>query len=134
LIISLPVLRAMVILLFATASQPQAAAPQQSIRADRVCSHSGPPFVGPCRTVRGTLVLGGDNIHVRIFVTDTGRILGYANGALRCDLPPRLEDILLKEQEMEAEVVVRPVTKSKPGFMQFVCIASVKNLKTASAK
>jgi hypothetical protein len=79
-------------------------------------------------------VLGGDNIYVRIYVSDTGRILGYADGALRCDLPRGLEDILVKEQEVEADVVVRPVTISKPGFMQFVCIASVRNLKTATAK
>jgi hypothetical protein len=104
-----------------------------SIPADAVCSHSGPPFVGPCRTVRGTLVAGADNIIVRIYVAHTRRILGYADGALRCDLPRGLEDILEK-RDLVANVVVRPVTVSKPGRMQFVCIASVTRLKAATAK
>jgi hypothetical protein len=34
----------------------------------------------------------------------------------------------------DAAGLVRPVTVSRPSFMQFVCIASVKNLKTEGQK
>jgi hypothetical protein len=127
-------LGSMLIILDVLADDALNAAQPESIPAARVCSHSGPPFVGPCRTVHGGLALGGDNIYVRIYVEGTGRILGYADGALRCTLPQDLENILMKEQYVEADVVVRPVTVSKPGFMQFVCISSVKNIKIEGQK
>ena len=107
-----------------------AAAQLNVIPADRVCSHSGLPFVGPCRTVHGDVVWGADNIHVRIYPSGTKRILGYADGALRCNLPKGLEDILTAGKVVEADVTIRPVTFSRPDVMQFVCIASVRNVRS----
>jgi hypothetical protein len=104
-------------------SQPDAIPP------DRICAHAGPPFVGPCYTIHGDLIAGGDNIQIRLHPKGTERILGYADGALRCSLPRGLEDTLAKAQVAEADVTIRPVTKSRPGVMQFVCIASVKNMR-----
>jgi len=75
------------------------------------------------------LVAGGDNIQVRIQPKGSKRILGYADGALRCSLPPGLEEILETASAIDADATIRPVTVSKPGVMQFVCIASVKNMK-----
>jgi hypothetical protein len=75
------------------------------------------------------LVAGGDNIQVRIHPTGSKRILGHADGALRCGLPDGLEDILTTAPTIDADVTIRPVTASEPGVMQFVCIASVKNMK-----
>lgn len=106
-----------------------AAAYTASIPADLICSHSGSPFVGPCRTIHGDVALGGDNILVRIYPSGSNRILGYADEALQCALPQNLEALLIKERVVEADVVIRPVTESKPGFMQFVCIASVRNMR-----
>ena len=99
------------------------------IPPDRICAHTGAPFVGPCYTVHGDLVSGADNVQIRIYPKGTERILGYAAGALRCILPRGLEDTLAKEQVAEADVTIRPVTRSKPGVMQFVCIASLKNMR-----
>jgi hypothetical protein len=99
------------------------------IRAERICTHTDAPFVGPCLTVHGELAAGADNIQVRIHPRGSKRILGYADGALRCSLPPGLEEILANAPAIEADATIRPVTASKPGVMQFVCIASVKNMK-----
>jgi len=109
---------------FSAKSQPDV------IPSDRICSHSGSPFVGPCRTVRGALAAGADNIYVRVYPKGTERVLGYADGALRCGLPRGLDEILAKERLVEADVTIRPVTRSEPGVMQFICIASVKNVRT----
>ena len=111
-------------------SVDRAPAEPEAIAADRVCSHIGPPFVEPCRTIHGKLVLGGDNIQVRIYPSGTKRILGYADGALRCTLPKQLDEMLAGTPGIEADVTVRPVTASKPEVMQFVCIASVSNVRT----
>ena len=102
----------------------------KSISPDRICTHNGAPFVGQCRTLRADLVAGGDNIAVRVQPKRSKRILGYADGALRCDLPPGFQELLEREHVVEAEVTIRPVTRSEPGVMQFVCIASVKNVRT----
>jgi hypothetical protein len=99
------------------------------IPPDRICTHNGPPFVGPCQTVHAALAAGADNIQVRIHPTVSERILGYADGALRCSLPDGLEDTLATAPVIDADVTIRPVTPSKPGVMQFVCIASVKHMK-----
>jgi len=99
------------------------------IPADRICAHTGAPFVGPCLAIHGELVAGRDNIQVRIQPKGSKRILGYADGALRCSLPPGLEEILETASAIDADATIRPVTVSKPGVMQFVCIASVKNMK-----
>jgi hypothetical protein len=99
------------------------------IPADRICSHNGAPFVGPCLTVHAELAAGADNIQVRISPRGTKRILGYADGAFSCRLPPGLEEILATTPGIDADATIRPVTVSKPGVMQFVCIASVKNMK-----
>ena len=120
-------LAALAVLLLSVVRAP---AEPEAIPADRVCSHTGAPFVEPCRTIHGNLVLGGDNIQVRIYTRGTKRILGYADGALRCTLPTDLEDILAGKPIVEADVTIRPVTVWKPGVMQFVCIASVSNVRT----
>jgi hypothetical protein len=108
----------------------RATAEPEAIAADRVCSHIGAPFVEPCRTIHGNLVWGGDNIQVRIYPSGTKRILGYADGALRCALPRELEEVLAATPVVEADVTIRPVTTSKPGVMQFVCIASASNVRS----
>ena len=120
-------LAALAVLLLSVVRAP---AEPESIAADRVCSHSGAPFVEPCRTIHGRLVSGGDNIQVRIYPSATKRILGYADGALRCALPRGLEEVLVGTPVVEADITIRPVTVLKPGVMQFVCIASVSNMRS----
>ena len=99
-----------------------------SIPADRVCSSSDSIFVAQCFTVHARLVPGADNILVRIWPVGTTRILGYADGALKCSLPPKIDSLMTAEQVVFADVVVRPVTRSRPGYMRFVCIATATRL------
>ena len=96
-------LAALAVLLLSVVRAP---AEPEAIAADRVCSHIGAPFVEPCRTIHGNLVLGGDNIRVRIYPSGTKRILGYADGALRCTLPKQLEEILAGTLVIEADVTI----------------------------
>ena len=101
------------------------------IPTGEICSRSGPPFVGSCYTLRGRMTAGADNIVVRIWPVGTKRLLGYADGALHCEFPKRVMDELAAGHQVYANIVVRPVTKSRPGVMQFVCVAAAHNIKTS---
>ena len=65
---------------------------------------------------------GGDNILVRVWPVGTHRLLGWTNGEL-CELPDSIASLMKAEKTVYADVTVRPLTSSRPGYMQFVCIA-----------
>ena len=98
------------------------------IPADQVCASSDRVFVGPCFNLHARLMQGGDNIEVRIWPVGTKRQLGWAGDAKRCSLPPTLEALMAAAKTVYADIVVRPVSQSRPGTMQFVCIAAVQKL------
>jgi len=72
---------------------------------------------------------GSDNIAVRIWPVGTKRLLGYADGALRCEFPRGVMDELAAGRQLYADIVVRPITEPRPGVMQFVCVAAAHNIK-----
>ena len=99
------------------------------ILASQVCASSDSIFVGPCRSFRARLVPGADNIIIRIWPVGSTRLLGYADGALKCRLPPMLELLMNEGKTVYADINVRPVTPSQPGHMQFACIAATDHMK-----
>jgi hypothetical protein len=113
--------------LIALASMRSLMTNSEPIPAAQVCSSGSSAFVDPCRTIRARLVAGGDNILIRIWPVGTTRILGFTN-AERCTPPPELDSPMRAGKYVYADVVVRPLTKSQSGSMQFVCIAAVTNL------
>jgi hypothetical protein len=103
------------------------------ILASQVCASNDSIFVGPCRSFRARLVAGADNIRIRIWPIGSSRLLGYADGALKCRLPPMLERLMEEGKPVFADVSVRPVTPSQPGSMQFACVAAADHMKVQDA-
>jgi hypothetical protein len=104
------------------------------ILANQVCASRDSIFVGPCRSFRARLVPGADNIMIRIWPVGSSRLLGYADGALRCGLPPMLELLMDEGKTVYADVSVRPVTPSHAGHMQFACVASADRMKVQALR
>jgi hypothetical protein len=98
------------------------------IHADQICSSNNSMFVGSCFRLHARLEAGADNIMVWIWPVGTKRMLGYAGKALVCDLPKNITPFLSANKTIYTDIIVRPVSKSMPGYMQFVCIASATHL------
>lgn len=98
------------------------------IPANQVCTSTDAVFVGPCFNFRARLQHGADNIIIWIWRVGTKRMLGYADGALRCTLPDNIDSVITTAKTIYADIVVRPVSRAQPGHMQFVCIASATKL------
>ena len=110
---------------------------QQAVgAANETCASKNPAFVGPCVTMRARLQHGGDNVVVRIWPVGTKRTLGYLGDGVspdgrdvHCQLPQAVEEAVVDEDKtVYADVTVRPITQSRPGAMQFVCIAAAKRV------
>jgi hypothetical protein len=107
------------------------------VSPDSVCTHPG-LFVGPCTTVHGRLFLTNGTPNIRMWRVGTNRILGLwecsqTECGYPCPLPQELDSLLLADYTIYADFVVRPVTESKPGEMQMVCIASGTHIVTRRA-
>ena len=77
--------------------------------------------------MRARLEPGGDNILVRIWPVGTKRLLGWTNASV-CVLPAQIESLMKEGKNAYAVVTVRPLTRSKPGHMQFVCVADARSI------
>ena len=98
------------------------------IAAAQICASSAPFFVGPCVTIHSRLQRGAGNVGVWIWPVGTKRYLGWAGKALRCSLPTKIETLTDSGKTVYANIAIRPVSRSRPGHMQFVCIASADNI------
>ena len=114
--------RMRIVLLALTTLGQRVAVPQaDSIPVGQVCSSADASFVAPCFTVQARLTRGADNILVRVWPVGTTRLLGWTDETL-CSLPPPIDSLIAAGKTVYADVVVRPLTPSRPGYMQFVCI------------
>jgi hypothetical protein len=104
----------------------RANAQENSIPATEVCTSSAQFFVGACYIIHARLEQGADNIRLWIWPVGTKRYLGWAEKALRCSLPTQIEELTGSGKTVYANIAVRPVSKSRPGHMQYVCVASAK--------
>jgi hypothetical protein len=50
-----------------------------------------------------------------------------------CPLPQVLDSLLLADNEIYADFTIRPVTESRPGYMQMVCVATASHIVTRPA-
>jgi hypothetical protein len=98
------------------------------ISADQICASRDSTFVARCFSVHARLEPGGDNVAVWIWPVGTSRYLGYLGDGRGCALPPRLDSLMTVGKTVYADIVVRPISRSRPGHMQFVCIAAVHKL------
>lgn len=93
-----------------------------------------PDIVGRCFSVRGRLSLYNGTPSVRLWRVGTRRILGVTDTEESSGRPerPALPESIMEqlgwEKEMYGDFVVCPLTRSRPGVMQMVCVESGRNL------
>ena len=102
-------------------------------RPSRCRAH--PDLVGRCRIVHGRLSVWNGTPSLRIWIVGTNRMLGLSEwrlGGTERDLLPANVQTALGEHPPDRDVFgdfeVCPFTRSRPGWMQFVCVASARNL------
>ncbi len=108
--------------------------PATPVQAEPPC-HENPNIVGPCQKIRGVLRAWNGTPTYRISRVGTRRILGIDEWPKRlagyCGLPQYLRDTIEKgHKEIVADFVVCPLTKSRPGWMQIVCVDSATRVVT----
>lgn len=90
-------------------------------------------LVGPCWTVHGRLSVYNGAPMARIWPIGTHRLLGVDDQILEPGFgfaaPKPLRDALNPDTEIFADFQACPLTKSKPGVMQLVCISGAKHIR-----
>ena len=100
------------------------------------CS-GGSKLVARCFTVRGRMVYANGSYNVRIFPRDGGTTLAVANvpgsftdehpdGIFR--MPTELFETSAPGVDIFGDFDVCPLSRERPGAMQFVCVESAKQL------
>src|SRR5436190_18887909 len=97
--------------------------------AHALCAQRG-RFVGSCITVRGRMQAYSDNVVLGIWPIGTKRLLKVVEDPKVCALPTNLVDLLDAGNKIFADFTVRPLTRSRPGVLQEVCVAGAKNIRT----
>jgi len=108
--------------------------PTAPVQGEPPC-HENPNLVGPCLRIRGVLRPWNGSPTYRISRIGTKRILGIDEWSKRlagyCGLPQYLLDTIeVGHKEIVADFVVCPLTKSRPGVMQMVCVDSATHIVT----
>jgi hypothetical protein len=92
-------------------------------------------IVGQCFVVHGQMFFPNGNPPVRIWRTDTRRILGVLDGAQNDAsddvLPADLRKQLGPEWDkynVYGDFTVCPFRRDRPGHMQFVCLKDIRNV------
>jgi len=107
---------------------PRASSQGDTVSVDQICASRDTVFVAPCFPIRARLEPGGDNVAIWIWPVGTKRYLGYLGDGGSCALPRRLAAIMENDRVAYANIVVRPTARTRAGYMQFVCIASVSRI------
>lgn len=94
--------------------------------------HEHPKLVGSCFEIKGKLSVYNGAPSLRIWRVGTKRILGiseqrYALPDVR-KVPEEVERAIKPDVDLLGDYTVCPLTKAKPGVMQFVCVDKVRNL------
>jgi hypothetical protein len=106
-----------------------------TIPADSVCSHTR-GFAGPCVTLHGRVRTYSDNVLVGLANLRTGHKYEVQNEIAHmwfpvlCALPKDISDLLAHAKLIYADFVIRPLTRDRPGFMGYACIASSTHVVT----
>ena len=123
----------LLLLSFGVLAQPPATHGAKSCR-DR------PDLVGRCFAVHGRLSVYNGNPTIRLWRIGTNRLLGVrdpeeVNGvAGPPTIPATIREKLDFDKNVYGDFLVCPLTRSKPGRMQIICIESGKNLIISERK
>jgi len=93
-------------------------------------------IVGRCFVIHGRMFFPNGNPPVRISRIGTKRILGVLDGAKRDDTDSALPDDLRQrlgpewdKYEVYGDFNVCPLERERPGWMQFVCVRSIRHVR-----
>jgi len=89
-----------------------------------ICSDEN-QIIGECFEVHGRISFYNGNPSVRIWPIGTKRILGVRESEIKSEV---LKKYLNWGTQIYGDFIVCPLTKSKEGHMQIVCLKSGKNL------
>lgn len=97
---------------------------------------TAPERVGPCRRVHGRIAAANGNPTFRIWIVGTHRVLGVLGRSWEEDengdmLPAPVRRALGRNPFLTrvfAEFLVCPLSRERPGWMQYVCIAAAQRL------
>jgi hypothetical protein len=101
---------------------------------------TNPQLVGRCFVVHGRLFVANGNPTFRIWRVGTKRILGVNQSTHAAeddprDFPPEIRrfipDKVWDIGDLYGDYTVCPFTQERPGWMQYVCIASATHLALA---
>jgi hypothetical protein len=111
-----------------------AASAQSPSRPAAKSCRTRPDLVGKCFTVRGRLSLYNGTPSVRLWQIGSRRILGVSDTERNSgrpeppSLPASIEERLGWDKELYGDFQVCPLSHSRPGVMQIICVESGKNL------
>ena len=98
---------------------------------DKSCREH-PQLIGKCFNVKARLSVYNGAPAVRLWRSDTRRMLGVSEQRFHLNgysnLPESLSQQLNGDNEIFGDFLVCPFTKSKPREMQLVCIESARNV------
>ena len=99
--------------------------------AARLSCEARTDLKGRCFTIHGVLAQANGSPGLRIWHTGTKRILGVLGDANQDEdaaVPPILRDHLGPNVRFYADWRLCPLSRERPGWMRFVCIANVHNI------
>ncbi len=88
---------------------------------------TNPAVVGQCFSVNGRVSVYNGSPSIRIAPKGTKRLLGVVPSENEI-MPSPLKEAIGLDRDAFAEMEVCPMTKSKPGHMQLVCVESARNI------
>jgi hypothetical protein len=112
--------------------------PPEAQEAQSCRTRSG--VVGKCFTVRGRLSVYNGTPSIRLWPLGSKRLLGVidpkdpSNAPGPSVFPTAIKAQLDWDKEITGDFLVCPLTRSKPGRMQTICIESGKNLVVRQRK
>jgi hypothetical protein len=89
-----------------------------------------PAVIGPCFTVEGRVRVYDGSPTVRIRPKASRRLLGVLPSGQEI-MPNDLRQAISPETDILAQLTVCPFTRRETASMQFVCIESARNIRTA---
>lgn len=89
---------------------------------------NNPQLAGACFSVHGRLSTYNGNPSLRIWPIATHRLLGVLKDEELLSIPENIRNLTGFDKDIYGDFLVCPFTKTKPGYMQFVCVEVASNI------
>ena len=89
---------------------------------------SNPQLIGACFFVHGRLSAHNGTPSLRIWPIGTHHLLGVLKDEEPLSIPENIRNLTGFDKDIYGDFLVCPFTKTKPGYMQFVCVEAASNV------